>query len=342
MPVTRNFASDAPLNRQACDALAAAFDQGWADPKKLSQQSVAANRLKNSAIESIASKLHIHPESIDICGEPDLLPFLAIAGIEVDGRSLFFGATERGKVRAVAGGLGGQVIDVGSDGRYLAPRKISNDATAAISLVNGETGVVQDNQVLIDSFQSLAIDATFSGITTELPQNWKTAFYDARSWQGPAGLGILAIKDHAQYRYPLPHNAPIRVPGSYSLPLLIASSVAIESYDNNAEHLQKLNSHLRSHLSKMEHVQVVGDGVDCDPRVISAIVSDEIPEELLRRLLKSHISIDAGSACSPENLQPSHVLAEMGLPTSGHIRLYLRSEHTIADIDGLIANLRRN
>ncbi len=320
----------------------AAFDQGWADPKKLSQSAIAANRLRNSAIESIASHLTLRPEMIEICGEPDLLPFLAIAGIEVDARSLYFGATERGKVRAVASSLGGQKIDVDRDGIYISPRTIPSDATAAISLINGETGIIQNNSALINSFQSLAIDATFSGVATSLPENWKTAFYDARSWSGPAGLGILAIKDPAQYRYPLPHIAPIRVPGSYSLPLLIAASVAIESYTFNEAHLRKLNNHLRAHLAKMDHIKVVGSPDGCDPRVISAVVADEIPEELLRRLLRSAITIDAGSACSPENLQPSHVLAEMGLPTEGHIRIYLRDEHTIADIDGLIANLRHN
>lgn len=342
VPVTRNFTSENPLNERARQALLAAFDQGWADPKKLSQESITAQRLKNSAIEAIATKLRLRPDSLDICGEPDLLPFLAIAGIEVDGRSLYFGATERGKVRAVAAGLGGQGIEVDSGGQFLSPRAVPRDATCALSLVNGETGVIQRNLDLMGAFQSLAVDATFSGVGTHLPENWKTAIFDARSWSGPAGLGILAIKDHAQYRYPLPHIAPIRTPGSYSLPLLIAASVAIEEYSLESEHLNRLNKHLRSHLSRMSHVRVVGEASDCDPRVISILLSDEIPEELVRRLLKSFINVDSGSACSPENLQPSHVLAEMGLPTDGHLRIYLKAEHTIADIDGLVANLRRN
>ena len=61
---------------------------------------------------------------------------------------------------------------------------------------------------------------------------------------------------------------------------------------------------------------------------------------MLVRELEAHtISIDAGSACSPSDLAPSHVLAAMGLPSEGSLRLTLRQEHTEADIDALVKAL---
>jgi cysteine desulfurase len=50
--------------------------------------------------------------------------------------------------------------------------------------------------------------------------------------------------------------------------------------------------------------------------------------------------IDAGSACSPEDLAPSHVIAVMGLPTNGHIRITLHPDHTTADIEALASALK--
>jgi len=36
------------------------------------------------------------------------------------------------------------------------------------------------------------------------------------------------------------------------------------------------------------------------------------------------------------NMQPSHVLAAMGLPVTGNIRLRLRPDHSESDIDTLL------
>ena len=341
VPVTRNFASEAPLSPAVSRALGAAFDQGWADPKKISQSATSAQRLRNEALEAISQGLHLRPDQLEISGEPDLLPYLAIAGIEVDGKSLFVGATERGKVRAVARALDATTIPVSRNGLLHIEGSIPAESTLAIQATNPETGVRQNLEVLSARFSALAIDATFSGINTELPARWSTAFFDSRSWGGPAGIGILAIHRPGLYRYPLPHIAPIRVPGSYSLPLLIAAAVAIEESKKDLSRIVELRDHLLSHLVSLENIQVIHSEFESDPRILSFRVIDEISEELVRRLEKSGFILDAGSACSAQDLQPSHVLAEMGYETSGHLRVTLREEHTSADIDALVAALRR-
>ena len=60
---------------------------------------------------------------------------------------------------------------------------------------------------------------------------------------------------------------------------------------------------------------------------------------LVRELEANSISVDAGSACSPADLAPSHVLAAMGLPTEGSLRLTIRADHTETDIDALVKAL---
>jgi cysteine desulfurase len=52
-------------------------------------------------------------------------------------------------------------------------------------------------------------------------------------------------------------------------------------------------------------------------------------------LAEDEIDVDSGSACSAADLQPSHVLAAMGYPTTGHLRLTLHSGTTRSEIDSL-------
>lgn len=62
---------------------------------------------------------------------------------------------------------------------------------------------------------------------------------------------------------------------------------------------------------------------------------------VVRELDAMGITVEAGSACSPIDLTPSHVLAAMGLPTEGAIRIRIRQEHTESDIDELVNSLAK-
>jgi len=74
-------------------------------------------------------------------------------------------------------------------------------------------------------------------------------------------------------------------------------------------------------------------------RYLSLIIEGFSSEEVLRSLLQRDISVDAGSACSPEDLTPSHVIASMGFPTTGHLRLTLHPGHTEEDIKALARSI---
>jgi cysteine desulfurase len=77
------------------------------------------------------------------------------------------------------------------------------------------------------------------------------------------------------------------------------------------------------------------------------IVDGFSSEEVQRSLLQRDIAVDAGSACSPEDLTPSHVIASMGFPTTGHLRFTIHPGHHEDDlrvlaraIDGVLQGLR--
>ena len=337
--VTGNFASESPLSPPVRDALLAAFDQGWADPKKQSQAASRAAILRNQSIENIASRLQIPAQSVEVLGEPSLGHFLAIAGFLTKESTFAYASIDKGKVRAIARDHQGKSLEipVTQNGEISFPDSLPSATTLSLQLVNGETGITQLHNRTMESAQLISVDATSSGARVALPPRWDSALFDARSWGGPAGLAILAIANRADYSYPLPHIAPISAPGSYSLPLLIAASVALENFTLETPDNR---DYLISELKKIEKVKIVGEDSPAINSVLSCVVQGVRNEVVVRELAKVGIDIDAGSACSAADLQPSHVLASMGYETGGHLRFTIRPEVTKEEIKAAVQTLK--
>jgi cysteine desulfurase len=332
--VTGNFASEGPLHPAAREALLAAFDQGWADPKKLSQNSSKAAILRNHALETISSRLAIAVDSIEVLGEPSLGHFLSIAGLFQETSTFAYSAIDKGKIRAIARSRNSQVTElaVDSSGAIQGLHEISDGAVLSLQLANGETGIIQDSFETISKNVRIAVDATAAGSRVALPDRWDTALFDAPSWGGPSGLAIMAIRNRSHFSYPLPRIAPISSPGSYSLPLLIASAVALENFTAESTALRE---HAITKLSKLDGVRIVAPQSPSLPHLISLVAEGVSGENVIRELAAQGIDVDSGSACSAEDLQPSHVLAAMGYETNGHIRLTMHNGTTEADIASL-------
>lgn len=335
--VTGNFASESPLHPAAREALLAAFDQGWADPKKLSQNAAKAAILRNQALENIALRLGVAVSSLEVLGEPSLGHYLAIAGLFVDGSPFAYSAIDKGKIRAIARSHQGQVIQLPADsnGAILEMDRLPSNVVLSLQRANGETGVIQDLSDLPHGLR-IAIDATASGPRVPLPEHWNTALFDSLSWNGPGGLAIMAIKNRSEYAYPLPHIAPISSPGSYSLPLLIASSIALENF---TEEDLSARAFAISQILTLEGVKVIASESPSLPHLLSIVIEGVSGEQVVRQLAAMGTDVDSGSACSPEDLQPSHVLAAMGYETHGHIRLTLHLDTTQKEILELVKKL---
>jgi cysteine desulfurase len=340
--VTGNFTSESPLSAIVSTAISAAFEAGWADPKKLSQASQRAKILRNQALEALASTLGIRVDQMEIVGESELATYLCIAGFLDPSKHLSVGAIDRGKIRAFTRTHANHsLIPVDGSG-YLIAEKIPAESILTLQIVNGETGVKQDLDLLASKTKAkcVILDATSSAPRVSLGDRWDGAIFNAQSWGGPAGLSLMAISNSQQWRYPLPHIAPIRTPGNYSLPLLLGAAVALENFNEDRAKIDSLSHYLRQKISAaLPAAIIVGENSERVSSYHTIIFPGTVSEMLVRELEASAISVDAGSACSPADLAPSHVLAAMGLPTEGSLRLTLRQDHTEADIDALVSAL---
>ena len=340
VPVTGNFTSETPLSEIVSTAIAAAFAAGWAEPKKLSQASKRAKILQSQALEALSSGLGVRVDQLEIVGESELATYLCIAGFLTPHQHLSVGAIDRGKIRAFTRTHENHsIIPVDRNG-YLDVEKITEDSLLTLQVVNGETGIIQDIQSLKASAKIVVLDATYSGPRIGLGDSWDGAIFTAQTWGGPSGISMMAIANPQQWRYPLPHIAPIRTPGTYSLPLLLGAAVALENFNEDAAKIESLNLYLRTQISALiPSAIVVGQNSQTLANFQTIVIPGTVSEMLVRELEANSISVDAGSACSPADLAPSHVLAAMGLPTEGSLRITLRQEHTESEIDALVKAL---
>jgi cysteine desulfurase len=341
--LTGNFTSEAPLSPIVREAISAAFEQGWGDPKKQSQASAKAAILRDSALSEIAAILGTSPNRLEVIGEPSLVHFIALMGFMRDGRPLYTSTVDLGKVRAIARQYSAPENEIGVDenGHYiLGQMRATKSSVISIQATNGETGVSQDLERWKNSAAHVVLDATRSLVAPDLAEGFAATTFDATSWCGPTGLGFISIDDEKQFKYPLPHLAPIRVPGSYSIPLLVGSAIALNQFIAHQESLIELRAQLAKELSGLNGITVLGKVSGAQSRYLSVIVEGLSSEEILRTLLQRDIAVDAGSACSPEDLTPSHVIASMGFPTTGHLRFTVHPGQTESDIHTLVEVLR--
>lgn len=349
--ITRNFLSESPLSPLVRDALSAAISQGWHDPRKLSQDSARARILLNSALDSLAAGLKVRPSEIEILGEPGLAPYFSIAGLLSPSDTLVYSSVDRKEVIAIARNQAkSHELSVDTNGHILADSlSLHSEVVWTIQSANAETGVLQDLETLISRAPQakIACDFTVAGTRVPLPSRWDTAIFDAKSWQGPQGISLLLIREGAHWRNPLPHLNNFRTPQSFSLPLLIASAVALEEWTKNEKEegarLRKLTQYLREQIhATIEDCDIAGDLQASLPNITSFSFLYVEGEELLRRLEVAGFAVDSGSACTADDLQPSHVLAAMGLLTHGNIRITLHPGVTQADISALVTSVRES
>ena len=324
-------------------ALPHIFEASWPDPTKLGVDSKSAAVLLNESKETFAGHLKVRSDEINFLGEPNLGFYLGIAGLLSTDSRLVYSNIDRMEIFAIADSLGpnssslqlkasktGQIDFAG-----LAPKDL-----ATLQLCNRETGTIQSQREL--NCESVFVDATASGIRIPLPQNWSTALWESTSWAGPGGLGILAVSKKANWKNPLPHLDSRINPGPTSLPLIVASALAIDSWAADEKNLSAkiaaINLDIRNYITNnIPDSDLAPHGAD---HLISASFLYVNAEQLVTTLADKGFAVDSGSACSATNMQPSHVLAALGVLTQGNIRLTIHHATTFDEVKTFLEVLK--
>lgn len=323
--VTTNFQSESPLHPAARAFLDDAFDRGWADPSKPHQSSRQTAILLNESKEIFSRHLGIRTDQVEFLADPAIGFHLGLSGLFSEFGQFFHSAVDRSEVFAAAETLGGIKLPVGLNGLATYPEGTERDLLAW-QAANGETGIISFQP---STFKGrIFVDATASGPHLRMPDRWHSGLWNSQSWQGPRGLGIFALSDRSAWKNPLPHIDHNISSSNFSIPLAIASALALEGYvsDYKAEkkRIEALNVRIRDFLaSEIRDVDIAGHVSGGLPHLLSFSILYIDAQILINKLDERGFAVDSGSACNSANMEPSHVLAAMGILTHGNVRLTL-------------------
>src|SRR5665811_2385242 len=170
-----------------------------------------------------------------------------------------------------------------------------------------------------------------------------------RSWGGPSGLGVLVVPERTRWRRPGPASE-VEQGRTDVEPVVAVALAAAEAWrqtwanrENEAAGSSAIIARMRAAAADLHDVDVVGDADDRLPHVLTFSLLYVDGEALVIELDRRGFAVGSGSACTSSTLEPSHVLAAMGVLTHGNVRVTLPLD-TIAptldaDVSRFIAEL---
>lgn len=357
----------APLVPQARAAFEEALDQGWADPRRLHAEGRRARLLLDGAREALAAAVGARTEEVDLApshtaGLQGAL--LSVArGRRRTGRDVVVGATERAAVLSAAEFAAAQpwspatgsrvVVEVDRAGRvdldaYRSALRSPGVALAALQHANGEVGTVQPVEAAHEAARAagvpLLVDAGASLGHVTVPDTWDVLAADPGDWGGPGGVGVVVTRAGVRRAPSWPEDEDRWFPGGVSVPAALAAAVALQAalagQQVHDARRRALVARVRERVAAdVQDVEVVGDAARRLPHVVTFSCLYVDGEALVTELDRLGFAVGSGSACTSSALEPSHVLAAMGVLTHGNVRLALPVDVTDEDVERFLAVL---
>jgi cysteine desulfurase len=348
-------ASSESLHPAAREALLAALDQGYADPRRLHRAGRTARLLLDNARAVVAECLDVRPDEVSFTGSGTEAVHRGLLGLlrgSRRGSTVVHSAVEHAAVRHAAA-WGGEVSEVPCDelgrvhdGDLVQETVAPGVAVVALQSANHEVGTIQSvGELELPSDVPLFVDACASMGRLPLPGGWAAAAGSAHKWGGPAGVGVLLVRKGARWRNPFPHDDRVdeRVAGLENVPGALAAAAALQAVvaerDTVNARQHALVDRVRSAVAQIPDAQVVGDPVDRLPHLVTFSFLYVDGEALVHALDRLGFGVASGSACAASTLEPSAVLAAMRVLTHGNVRLSLTRDTSDAEIDRLVALL---
>jgi cysteine desulfurase len=344
----------APLHPAAREALDAALDEGWADPRRLHTEARRAGLLLAGAREAFAEVIGCRTEEVHLAPNHTVSLHTAVhvvaRGRRRTGDGVVLSAVERSALHAASrhvASAGPVVVPVDGLARVDVDRwseavALPGVAVAALQHSNGEVGTLQPLAEAHAACRAagvpLVVDAGAAGGHVELGQAWDLLALDPGGWGAPQGVAVLAVRSRTRTATVGPEDEDAWFPGGPNLPAAFAAAVGLravlaERVDADV-HRRAIVDRLRTRIAaEVPDVQVVGDPVDRLPHVVTFSCLYVDGEALVGELDRLGFAVGSGSACTSSALEPSHVLAAMGVLTHGNVRLTLPVGTTEEEID---------
>lgn len=368
-PIYLDHAASTPMRPEAVAALQPYLAEIYGNPSGSHRASQLAKTAIEAAREQVAELVGATPSEIVFTGGGSEGDNLAVKGAA-------WAAAERGLDGIVTTGIEHKAVlgaahRLGREGRRVVEVPATTDgivdldrladaldertAVVSVMLVNNEVGTVQP---LVDVAALAAERAPRAVVHTDAVQapQWldlraatavaQLVSLSGHKFGGPKGVGVLVVRDGVDL-VPLieggGHEWGLRA-GTQNVAGIVALATALQVTDARRDDERTRIGALRDRLERALLDSIGGAAVNGDPtRRVDGLLHISFPgveaETLLVALDQEGVCAASGSACSSGAIDPSHVLAAMGLERDralSAVRFSLGAASTADEIDAAI------
>jgi cysteine desulfurase len=356
-----DHAATTPMRQAAVDAMLPFLTERFANPSGSHRFARDARRAVDEARDRVAAAIGCRPGEVVFTG----------CGTESDNAAIS-GAVHRGAGRAVCPAaehhavlhtverVGGTIVPVDDAGRVrldaLAAALGPDVAVVSVMAVNNEVGSITNLAEVATVVREhspdalLHTDAIQAACWLDLGELWPHVdlmSLSAHKFGGPKGVGFLAQREGAAIEPLIVGGGQERDrrSGTHNVAGIVAAAEALAATDAEraAENVRvtalrdRLVAGLRAAVPDVRETVVPELKVAGSAHVMFADVESEA---LLYLLDQAGVCASAASACASGAMDPSHVLAAMGVDrgwASGALRLSLGRTTTEDDVDIAVA-----
>lgn len=358
-----DHAATAPLRPEVVEAMAPFLGPRFGNPSGSHPLARDARAAVDEAREQVADDLGCQPAEVVFTSGGTESDNLAVLGaVRRHGGSAVCPASEHHAVLHPVEHVGGRVVEVLADGTvdldHLAWVLGADTRIVSVMLANNETGSVQPLHEVAAVVAShapqawLHTDAVQGACWFDLPgalRPVQMASLSGHKLGGPKGVGVLMVRRPVTLEPLLlgggqEHD---RRSGTHHVAGIVGFAAALRATRTQLPVTVPQVTALRDRLvdGLLTTVDGLSETVPRARRIAgnAHVCIDGVESEALLYLLeKAGICASAASACASGALDPSHVLAAMGVPkerAAGALRLTLGWTSTASDVDRVLEAL---
>jgi cysteine desulfurase len=353
-----DHASTSPTRPEAITAMVdwlRSSDAGG-DPGRIHHEGQVARAAVETAREQVATFLGARSREVVFTSGATEAISAAVFGATERGEHVVAAAVEHSAVRmasslhdvALVGCDRAGHIDVGE----VIDALRADTALVHVQWGNHEVGTLQPVTDIVDACRErgILVHVDAAQAAGHVPVDFRSVGADlmsvsAHKMGGPPGVGALLVRRGLRLRPLLlgGEQERARRAGFENVPGLLGWAAAAEALEgtgpDEAMTARDQTAAVLRAVARLDGILVYGDPVHRLPHIVCLGIEDVEPQAVLLGLDQAGIAVHSGSACASEDLEPSPVLAAMGVDAHHSLRISVGWSTTESDIDALLAAL---
>jgi cysteine desulfurase len=359
--VSRHYldhASTSPLRAEALAAMVEWWESGGGDPGRIHHEGMAARVAVEDARDRVAAALGARPrEVVFTSGATESIAAASFGAARSRGTHSVLSGVEHSAVREWAARGDQTLVPVDGVGRVDvdAMGDVVGDDTGIVHCQwgNHEVGTLQPVEAVVAAVDGRTpVHSDAAAAVGHVPIAFDESGVDlmsvsAHKFGGPTGAGALLVRRGLRVDPLLVGGDQERArrAGMEDVAAVVGFAAgldaAVAAMDEESARSRDLTDRVVEWAATFDGVAVVGDPADRLPHIICLTIDGIEPQPVLLGLDQAGVAVHSGSSCSSESIEPSPVLAAMGVDAQRSLRVSVGWSSTDGDVDRLLEALPR-